>query len=92
MGSTTPHRAIASQETRQIPRRQPPNAATHRILILLPLVLLGCLVLAKLSQGKPMFVSVGLAFDFPRKHRAVYLGVSSHEEKGVSSTPTNKPD
>ena len=34
------------------------------IAVSLPLLLLGCLVLAKLSQGKPMFVSVGLAFDF----------------------------
>ena len=26
------------------------------------------------------------------KHRAVNMSASSHEEIGVSSTPTNKPD
>ena len=26
------------------------------------------------------------------KHRAVNMNASSHEEIGVSSTPTNKPD
>ena len=31
-------------------------------------------------------------YEYDIKHRAVYLGVSSHKEKGVSSTPTNRPD
>ena len=37
-------------------------------------------------------VKAGVLYEYDSKHRAVYLGVSSHEEKGVSSTPTNKPD
>jgi hypothetical protein len=37
-------------------------------------------------------VKAEVLYEYDSKHRAVYLGVSSHEEKGVSSTPTNKPD
>jgi hypothetical protein len=37
-------------------------------------------------------VKAEVLYEYDSKHRAVYLGVSSHKEKGVSSTPTNKPD
>ena len=57
--SITPHRARKHAKS---------QGANRQMLLLiafsLPLLLLGCLVLAKFSQGKPMFVSVGLAFDF----------------------------
>ena len=37
-------------------------------------------------------VKAEVLYEYDSNHRAVYLGVSSHKEKGVSSTPTNKPD
>ena len=37
-------------------------------------------------------VKAEVLYEYDSKHRAAYLGVSSHKENGVSSTPTNKPD
>ena len=37
-------------------------------------------------------VKAEVLYEYDSKHRAVYLGVSSHKENGISSTPTNKPD
>ena len=33
-------------------------------------------------------VKAEVLYEYDSKHRAVYLGVSSHKENGVSSTPT----
>jgi hypothetical protein len=44
------------------------------------------------TSGRIPTVKAEVLYEYDSKHRAVYLGVSSHEEKGVSSTPTNKPD
>ena len=37
-------------------------------------------------------VKAEVLYEYDSKHRAVNMSASSHEEKGVSSTPTNKPD
>jgi hypothetical protein len=37
-------------------------------------------------------VKAGVFCECESKHRAVNMSASSHEEIGVSSTPTNKPD
>ena len=44
------------------------------------------------SRRRIPTVKAEVLYEYHSKHRAVYLGVSSHKEKGVSSTPTNKPD
>ena len=37
-------------------------------------------------------VKAGVFYEHDSKHRAANMSASSHEEIGVSSTPTNKPD
>ena len=37
-------------------------------------------------------VKAEVLYEYDSKHRAVNMSASSHEEIGVSSTPTNKPD
>ena len=37
-------------------------------------------------------VKAEVLYEYDSKHRVVNTSASSHEEKGVSSTPTNKPD
>jgi hypothetical protein len=44
------------------------------------------------TSSRTSMVKAEVLYEYDSNHRAVYLGVSSHEEKGVSSTPTNKPD
>ena len=43
------------------------------------------------SSGIPT-VKAEVFCECESKHRAVNMSASSHEEIGVSSTPTNKPD
>ena len=37
-------------------------------------------------------VKAEVLYEYDSKHRAVNMSASSHEEIGVSLTPTNKPD
>ena len=37
-------------------------------------------------------VKAEVLYEYDSKHRAVNMSAPSHEEIGVSSTPTNKPD
>ena len=37
-------------------------------------------------------VKAEVLYEYDSKHRAANMSASSHEEIGVSSTPTNKPD
>ena len=46
-------------------------------------------------RGNPSritMVKAGVFYKHESKHRAVNMSAPSHEEIGVSSTPTNKPD
>ena len=43
------------------------------------------------SSCIPTVFAEALLYEYDSKHRAVNMSASSHEEKGISSTPTNKP-
>ena len=44
------------------------------------------------TSSRISMVKAEVLYEYDSKHRAVNMSASSHEEIGVSSTPTNKPD